>query len=281
MLSSALLATPVAGAASSSVWHRLRTGDANGSVLHSGTQALYAVFGDQVIGVAARDAVHPPVTIGTPLPQLPIAAVGDPAVIVDAVLHVAGLAVSVERLVPSEAPPLVDPPTAAVRLAAVLREPRVVARLDGVRAQLPAAGLRSLMSGHPNAVLGLLGLGDGLTPVGDDVLAGWLATTSAIRQATGAVGEAVRVHAHRTSTLSAALLLDAVAGHCLPQFRALVMALATGRAVPEAVASLLAVGHTSGAGMLLGARLALAFPVTVPVPVSVSVSAPEPLRSPR
>lgn len=271
MLSSTLLATPVTGAASSSVWHRLRAGSASasGTVLHSGTQALYALFGDRVIGVTARDAVHAPVTIATSLPRLPVVAVGEPATIEDAVLCVAGLAISVERLVPSEAPPLDDPLTAALRLAPALREPYVAARLDAVRAQLPPAGLRGLAAARPPAVLTLLGRGDGLTPVGDDVLAGWLAATASIRQCTGSVGAAVRAHAHRTSTLSAALLLDAVAGQCLPQFRELVMALATGRGISAAVAGLVAVGHTSGAGMLLGARLAL------------PVLEPEPMRSPR
>lgn len=266
MLSSALLATPVTGAASCSVWRRLRAGHINGSVLHSGTQALYVRFGDQVVGVTARDAVHAPVTISTNLPELPVVAVGDPATIDDAVLYVAGLAVSVERLVPSEAPPLEDPLRAGLRLLPALRGRTVAPRIDAVRIQLPPAGLRGLAAAHPPAVLTLLGRGDGLTPVGDDVLAGWLATTAAIRQCTGAVGAAVRVHAHRTTALSAALLLDAVDGQCLPQFRALVMALATGHGVTEAVAGLVAVGHTSGAGMLLGARLALPVPLAVPDP---------------
>jgi len=212
-----------------------------------------------VIGIAARDAIQVPVTIRTTLRRLPVATVGDPAEVRDAVLHVAGLAVSVERMLPTAAPVLADPLTADRLLAQALAE-HDQDRIDAVRAQLPAEALRALAAGDPAAVPPLLGRGDGLTPVGDDVLAGWLVAGHAVGRAIEPVRTAVRAHAHRTTTLSAALLADAAAGECLPEFRALLLALATGHGVSPAVAALAAIGHTSGAGMLLGAHLALPVP---------------------
>ena len=69
-----------------------------------------------------------------------------------------------------------------------------------------------------------------------------------------------------TTALSATLLACALRGDVLPEFRLLVLDLADprtptprpcGRAGRDLVQALLRVGHTSGAGLLLGATLAL------------------------
>ena len=103
---------------------------------------------------------------------------------------------------------------------------------------------------------GLIGRGEGLTPLGDDLLAGWLALHRAAGVATPAVDDVVRSHAHRTTLLSATLLDCAVHGEVLPEYAAWVGALGTSDA-PVRAAALSAVGATSGAGLLLGAHLAL------------------------
>ena len=99
----------------------------------------------------------------------------------------------------------------------------------------------------------LLGRGPGLTPLGDDVLAGWLATRAAAGRPDPVLASAVRRRLGVTTLLSATLLDCALRGEVLPQ-------LADWLAAPSTATTdaLLAVGATSGAGLLTGARLALA-----------------------
>lgn len=247
----------VPGAGSPALRRRLHAQPGTASVVHAGARALYVGIGDRVVGVAARDAVHVPAAIATTLPELPEVAAGAPAEVRDGVLYVAGLAVGVDRLVPTEAPRIDDPAGAASRLGAVLPD------LVVARRQLPAVALDALAAGDP-AARSLVGRGDGLTPVGDDVLSGWLVTAHSTGRPCDRLREAVRVELHRTTGLSATLLADAAAGECIPEFRSLLLALASGSDTVSAVARLLAVGHTSGAGMLLGAHLALTSEVPDP-----------------
>ena len=102
----------------------------------------------------------------------------------------------------------------------------------------------------------LIGRGEGLTPLGDDLLAGWLALHRAAGVTTPEVDDVVRSHAHRTTLLSATLLDCAGHGEVLPEFAAWVGALGTPDA-PARAAALTAVGATTGAGLLHGAHLAL------------------------
>lgn len=103
----------------------------------------------------------------------------------------------------------------------------------------------------------LVGAGDGLTPYGDDQLCGWLAVHRAAGIATPEVDAAVRAMAYRTTLLSATLLDCALHGEVLPEFGDWLQVLGTpaerGRA-----AALVAIGHTSGRGLLTGGRRALA-----------------------
>lgn len=105
-------------------------------------------------------------------------------------------------------------------------------------------------------VRALVGAGDGLTPYGDDQLCGWLAVHRAAGIATPEVDAAVRAMAYRTTLLSATLLDCALHGEVLPEFGAWLRAVGTpaerGRA-----AALVAIGHTSGRGLLAGGRRAL------------------------
>jgi Protein of unknown function (DUF2877) len=97
-------------------------------------------------------------------------------------------------------------------------------------------------------VAGLLGRGPGLTPLGDDVLAGALValvaagSPAAPRLAAVVLNEAFR----RTTFVSAALLWYAARGECVPELAA---ALA---GAPGAADALLRVGHSSGAGLAHG-----------------------------
>jgi len=104
----------------------------------------------------------------------------------------------------------------------------------------------------------LLGSGPGLTPSGDDVLAGFLAGAAAFGLDTAALREAIAVLAPaRTTALSAALLWHAARGECIDEVAAVAAILTSHQRIsPEqagrALGRLRSVGHTSGAALALG-----------------------------
>lgn len=107
------------------------------------------------------------------------------------------------------------------------------------------------------AASAMLGRGPGLTPSGDDVLAGFLVGSRAFALAVPAVQAAVAGQAGaRTTALSARLLWHAARGECVPELAALAAAMQGRGAIRPAVSGLLAVGHTSGAALGLGLLLA-------------------------
>jgi hypothetical protein len=104
----------------------------------------------------------------------------------------------------------------------------------------------------------LLGIGPGLTPSGDDVLAGFLAGAAAFGLEVAALREAIAVLAPAgTTALSAALLWHAARGECIDEVAAVAAVLTSHRRIaPEqagrSVGRLRSVGHTSGAALALG-----------------------------
>ena len=102
----------------------------------------------------------------------------------------------------------------------------------------------------------LVGRGDGLTPYGDDVLCGWLAVHRAAGWRRPRSTRRSGRLAHTTTLLSATLLDCAMHGEVIPEFAAWLAALGTDDEEPRA-AALARVGHTSGRGLLEGARPAL------------------------
>jgi hypothetical protein len=108
----------------------------------------------------------------------------------------------------------------------------------------------------------LLGIGPGLTPSGDDVLAGFLAGAAAFGLDAAALRHAITVLAPaRTTALSAALLWHAARGECIGEL-ASVAAAVTGQGwrgpgqAGLALRRLLSVGHSSGAALALGLVIA-------------------------
>lgn len=226
----------------------LLAGPARGGVLlHAGRDAAYVDLGERCVGVLSARAVHVPCGIRTTLPELPPLDPGATVTSGGGVLALGTLRVRVVRVVDA---------TPRARWSG--GAPASV-RATGVEEELPAAALAALRAGDPAAVAALLGRGSGLTPLGDDVLCGWLATSRPLddpaRPAVAA--EALRLAPTRTTRFSAELVACAVAGETIPQFRRLLDALAARDAVATALADLLRVGHTSGAGLALGCRLAL------------------------
>ncbi len=100
-----------------------------------------------------------------------------------------------------------------------------------------------------------LGQGEGLTPYADDVVCGALVTLLAAEHPLGSV-LASQVGAaaleDRTTAASAGLLRQAALGWCLDEVAAVIAASATGVGGEAAEQRLLAVGHSSGHGLLTG-----------------------------
>lgn len=130
-------------------------------------------------------------------------------------------------------------------------EPLVVGRMVDVTVPPLAAGW-TRPAPLPGVVREMVGRGDGLTPYDDDVLCGWLAIHRAAGVETPEADAEVRACLDRTTLLSATLLDCAMHGEVIPEFAAWVADPTDDRA-----AALAAVGHTSGRGMLAGARFAL------------------------
>jgi Protein of unknown function (DUF2877) len=110
----------------------------------------------------------------------------------------------------------------------------------------------------PDTIRGLIGLGPGLTPSGDDFLSGALAVLDALgeRRPHAALAQAVVDGAALTSPLSACFLRAAAGGHIGEQLHDAVAALIVGD-VDAAIAAARHIGHSSGWDMLAGAATAL------------------------
>lgn len=143
-----------------------------------------------------------------------------------------------------------------------------VVRVGGDVIALPAHGIRVVRSWRPRRLdsappvgvtldwrplLADVGRGDGLTPRADDVLCGALLAARALGIALPA-----RLPTERTTSLSASLLLAARSGYAVACVVEHVTAVVTG--LPDTGVTrerVLAVGHSSGAGLLEGIDLVL------------------------
>ncbi|WP_162795217.1 DUF2877 domain-containing protein, partial [Nonomuraea lactucae] len=113
----------------------------------------------------------------------------------------------------------------------------------------------------------LVGLGPGLTPSGDDVLAGLLVTLRHLGTATGTeravrlagwLAAAVTYDARtRTTPISATLLHCAARGEASPEVVAVLRGLAGQQPLEPAVRRLHQLGHTSGSDLAQGIAIGL------------------------
>lgn len=233
---------------------RLRTTpDGSVPVVHRGPDALYVDVGGWCVGVVSRAAAQVPCALRAATePFSEILSSGRISAYVSAgTLHVGSRPLSIGRLENTYVPRLGHRSalgTEACSVTVQATPPATVAELAATH----------LLGGRidADAAARLMGRGEGLTPLGDDLLAGWLALHRAAGIATPEVDEAVGTHVHRTTLLSATLLDCAVHGEVLPEFAAWVRALGTVDE-PRTASALSAVGASSGAGLLHGARLAL------------------------
>lgn len=107
--------------------------------------------------------------------------------------------------------------------------------------------------GLAEAAVRLLGRGPGLTPSGDDLLAGYLVGAYAFSLEVPDLRRVIAARAATATTaLSAALLSHAATGECIDQVASLAAALIGRGSAGPAIRRLLAVGHTSGAALADG-----------------------------
>ncbi|WFE76614.1 DUF2877 domain-containing protein [Roseinatronobacter sp. S2] len=133
---------------------------------------------------------------------------------------------------------------------------------DGASAQPAFAQLARGIHRHCQASLRrgtgeLAGLGQGLTPAGDDFLCGLMLALNVAHPAPSILCQTITAQALRaTTTLLGAFLRAAAAGHAMPQWHRLLAEGASPSA--QGVADILRYGHSSGgdslAGFLWGAR---------------------------
>jgi hypothetical protein len=219
-------------------------------VLHASRDTLHLDVGGRAVGVAAIGAPGLPHALRTNLATVlpPGSSGGLPTAYVESgILRLDGRALVAGRLVDVRAP----------RIDAA-RMPKTSPAAAHGTPRSRGAGLAAVASPiTAESVADLVGRGEGLTPLGDDVLCGWLAAHRAGGVPTPEVDEAVRRSLPRTTTLSATLLECAVSGEVADVAAAYLRALGTPRA-PAARAALGDLGHSSGEGLAHGIDLALA-----------------------
>lgn len=206
-------------------------------MLHASATAIYVDLDGWALGLVSASATRVPCALWSMLPDLGAYA-GRPASVRDGALVIGDGEPRITRLA--------DPRVTTVGRHGEWPAGQPLAMTSGW--DLPADG--RLTNAHLDR---LIGRGPGLTPLGDDLLAGWLATRAALGRPDAVLAGAVRRRLGVTTLLSATLLECALHGEALPQ-------LADWLADPSAGTreALLAVGATSGAGLLTGASLALA-----------------------
>jgi hypothetical protein len=206
----------------------------------------------RLVGVETADALGLPcaLRLGLDAADRPFAAVspGDPARVGAHRVELGPLTVQVVRW---WAPPMVRPPVAGPSRGGPPRWVDLAEHLRDVPAPVdPTADPADL-----------LGRGPGLTPAGDDLLAGLLLAVHHDAAARDDLLPVVAAAPGATTALSASLLEEAAAGRGVPAALALADALGghgAAQDVTTVLDRLLRVGHTSGAalahGLLRGAR---------------------------
>ncbi len=234
-------------------------------VLAASRAGVYLGVGDRVLPVLTSDAFALPgaVRLGQASGEVRLGArPGDIAVVGAGSIRLPAVVV---RGVRTWRPARVPATCAAKRgdlgeVRAALRSP--LADGDG---WLAAGVTRAVRDADPReAVSALVGRGPGLTPSGDDALAGALLVRRCLGRAPRAgerdpLLDAVRARAWATTAVSAALLQAAADGFATGEVVDLVTAVGRGDAARTrtALPAVLAIGHTSGRDLVTGVSAAL------------------------
>ncbi|WP_327046699.1 DUF2877 domain-containing protein [Microbispora sp. NBC_01189] len=264
----------VSGAASVAVRPALESPRRPARVLAAFPLALYLEVRSEcephVIAVVTGEGVRLPnaVLLGEPLDGV---SAGDDGWVGDGAIEIGGLSVGVRRwwdpapaLAPADPARLAAAPAALAGLrAATPRRPGL--HPAGAPALLERGCLRGSLVESITAAEQLIGLGPGLTPSGDDMLAGLLVALRHLGRAAGApravwladwLAAAVTFDARtRTTSISATLLHCAARGEASPEVLGVLRAAAGHQPLEPAVNRLLRLGHTSGADLAWGVQI--------------------------
>ena len=270
--------TDLPGAASVTLQPLLEGPPRTARVLGTGPAALFLITdpapraSPTVLALCTYDAVRLPLAmvVGAGAVDSPWAGqvcAGDAVRVGAGCVRLRGMSIHVARWWAPARPHPVDHEWLALATPMLLRllSERAVA-LPGAASTNLRCLRRSLATGDQGgarrAVDAMLGLGPGLTPAGDDAIAGLLLAVRHLGGpglpgpalfATEQLGAYVVMTAPgRTTAVSAALLGLATQGHAAPQVIAVLDALATGCGLPGALSGLLRLGHTSGGDLALG-----------------------------
>ncbi|WP_155359021.1 DUF2877 domain-containing protein [Acrocarpospora macrocephala] len=267
--------TYVPGAASMAVRPALETPRRPARVLAAFPAAVYLELRTEVephvIALVTGEATRLPnaVVLTDPLDGF---AAGDEAWVGDGFIEVGGLAIRIRRWW-DPAPAL--PRTNLARLAESLAQLGEICDASARRPGLTGGACELLADGcHSGSLVNavtsaeqLMGLGPGLTPSGDDMLAGLLVALRQLGAAAGVdravwlagwLAAAVTFDARtRTTPISATLLDCAARGEASMEVLAVLRALAGGQPIEPSLHRLLHLGHTSGADLAWGVRTGL------------------------
>lgn len=227
-------------------------------VLGAFPTAMYLrLVGGEVIAVLTRDAVRLPLglRLSTHSADHPLDHWVGPVRVGASQVQTGDWSVRISRFVSVWAPTNLKPNCRAIAYAS--------RKLGHLGQAEPRPGLLDLIlsdqrAGAPAAVVDrFLGVGPGLTPSGDDTLAGFLVASWSFGLVDDQLRTAVLQAAPAgTTELSAALLGCACRGESIPQVNALLSALSartdSGRVLDDALIKLGQVGHTSGAALASG-----------------------------
>lgn len=256
------------GVASTAIRDALSDPQTPGTVLGTASHAVWLIVDGDVIVVSTRDATRLPngveIAANTTEDAFQMVHHGAPVTVGLGQLLFEGLKIDVVRW--WDPRPILRPTSAAQLAAAIAGLPATVPDLESqpLSAALSAESATAILV----AAESLIGRGPGLTPEGDDYLAGALAASRTLGEALGrtdtaamldAIADPLTERAHiRTTTFSAALIHHAIKGRVVAPAASMLRAL-TGRGdIADSYEDLTHVGHTSGpalaAGMILGAR---------------------------
>jgi Protein of unknown function (DUF2877) len=250
------------GVADESLWPLLTGPERPADIVGVLSDAVHVQVGGVLVFVCGPTAVRLPGSITVPLPLADLGQLddGNTATVGDGVARVGNITIEVRRWTAAPRPRIRNAAGAARRADTVAgRLPSLSPPVDRRTATLGGALRSGDADAVPAAVDRLIGLGPGLTPLGDDVLAGAaLAQHAAGDPQRHVLARAIAAGRDRTTAVSAALLDAATAGRSIPQAAEFVSAL-DGRAdLDEALSALLAVGSSSGAGLATGVALGVA-----------------------
>ncbi|MFF4618145.1 DUF2877 domain-containing protein [Nonomuraea jabiensis] len=218
-----------------------------------------------VIAVITGAATRLPnsVLLAGPLPNV---TVGDEASVGDRSIELGPLSLGVRRWW-DPAPPLgrIDRARLEQAAARLGDPPQPGLAGNGAVELLAGSCAKGWLLGAVTAAEQLMGLGPGLTPSGDDVLAGLLVTLRHLGAAAGAdravwladwLAATVTFDARtRTTPISATLLHCAARGESSPEVSAVLRGITGGRALEPALRRLHGLGHTSGSDLAQGVAI--------------------------